>query len=73
MNFIYLWTSTAGFYHKTRPDSIDLNAVRLGFQVFLEGPEPGQFKIPLKPVVSEVIYDKNMLIILLSFNFTAPD
>ncbi|XP_021944751.1 embryonic polarity protein dorsal isoform X2 [Folsomia candida] len=50
-----------GFTHKTQPGSIDLNALRLCFQVFLEGPERGQFKIPLKPVVSEAIYDKKAI------------
>jgi len=49
----------AGFGHKTQPGSIDLNSVRLCFQVFLEGPEKGQFKIPLRAVVSDPIYDKS--------------
>jgi len=57
-NYIFL---LAGFGHKSQPGSIDLNAVRLCFQVFLEGPERGQFKIPLKPAVSEPIYDNSMV------------
>src|SRR5688500_17584323 len=51
----------AGFSHKSQPGSIDLNSVRLCFQVFLEAPEHGQFKIPLKAVVSEPIYDKKAI------------
>ncbi|XP_015118260.1 embryonic polarity protein dorsal isoform X2 [Diachasma alloeum] len=47
-----------GYEHKRQPTSIDLNAVRLCFQVFLEGPTPGKFKTPLKPIVSDPIYDK---------------
>ncbi|XP_058789851.1 embryonic polarity protein dorsal-like isoform X2 [Phymastichus coffea] len=47
-----------GFDHKRQPTSIDLNAVRLAFQVFLEGPGKGQYKTRLAPVVSEPIYDK---------------
>ncbi|CAG7816780.1 unnamed protein product [Allacma fusca] len=50
-----------GFSHKTQPGSIDLNSVRLCFQVFLQGPERGQFKIPVKAVVSEPIYDKKAI------------
>jgi hypothetical protein len=53
----------AGFGHKTQPGSIDLNSVRLCFQVFLEGPEKGQFKIPLRAVVSDPIYDKSKLVL----------
>jgi hypothetical protein len=49
----------AGFTHSSQPGSIDLNSVRLCFQVFLEGPDRGQFKQPLKAVVSEAIYDKS--------------
>ncbi|KAK0171021.1 hypothetical protein PV328_008788 [Microctonus aethiopoides] len=47
-----------GFDHKMHYLGIDLNAVRLCFQVFLEGPVPGRFGIPLEPVVSNPIYDK---------------
>jgi len=66
---------SAGFQHKTQPGSIDLNSVRLCFQVFLEGPERGQFKVPLKPVVSEPIYDKkaiNDLTIMKLSDCTSP-
>lgn len=47
-----------GFSHKHHPTSIDLNAVRLCFQVFLEGDKKGKFTVPLSPVVSEPILDK---------------
>ncbi|KAF2353654.1 Rel domain (RHD) DNA-binding domain [Trinorchestia longiramus] len=47
-----------GFSHRGQPQSIDLNALRLCFQVFLEGQTKGKFTFPLKPVVSEAIYDK---------------
>lgn len=50
-----------GFSHRTQPGSIDLNAVRLCFQAFLEGPEPGKFTVPLMPVVSEPVYDKKAM------------
>ncbi|XP_059352885.1 embryonic polarity protein dorsal-like isoform X2 [Daphnia carinata] len=49
-----------GFAHKNQPQSIDLNAVRLCFQVFLEG-QKGKFTLALKPVVSEAIYDKKAM------------
>ena len=38
-----------------------MNAVRLCFQVFLEGIQPGRFNVPLKPVVSDPIYDKKAM------------
>lgn len=41
--------------------SINLNALRLCFQVFLEGPAPGEFRIPLKPIVSSPIYNKKTI------------
>ncbi|XP_011496598.1 PREDICTED: embryonic polarity protein dorsal-like [Ceratosolen solmsi marchali] len=47
-----------GFSHKLQPENIDLNCIRLCFQVFLEGQESGNFNIPLDPVVSNPIYDK---------------
>ncbi|XP_054260953.1 embryonic polarity protein dorsal-like isoform X1 [Macrosteles quadrilineatus] len=51
-----------GFSHRTQAGSIDLNAVRLCFQAFLEDrPNSGTFTIPLVPVVSEIIYDKKAL------------
>lgn len=50
---------SAGFTHKTNPQNIDLNCVRLAFQVFLEGNEKGAFTFALKPVVSDPIYDKS--------------
>ena len=50
-----------GFGHRNQPTSIDLNAVRLCFQVFLEGDKPGKFSVPLVPVVSDPIYDKKAM------------
>ncbi|XP_053961685.1 embryonic polarity protein dorsal isoform X3 [Anastrepha ludens] len=49
-----------GFSHRFQPTSIDLNAVRLCFQVFLKG-DMGRFTVPLPPVVSEPIYDKKAM------------
>jgi Rel/ankyrin family protein len=49
----------AGFSHRDNPQTIDLNCVRLCFQVFLEGNEKGAFTFALKPVVSDPIYDKS--------------
>ncbi|KAH0945556.1 hypothetical protein HN011_011334 [Eciton burchellii] len=50
-----------GFEHKKHPTNIDLNAVRLCFQVFLEGSQKGKFNKPLAPVVSDPIYDKKAM------------
>ncbi len=51
-----------GFGHKSQAFKIiDLAVVRLCFQVFLEGPESGQFNIALDPVVSDPIYDKKAM------------
>lgn len=47
---------SAGFYHKNDPSSIDLNVVRLCFEVVLED-DQGNFTIPLRPVVSDPVYD----------------
>ena len=56
---ITLYNLSAGFTHKTNPQNIDLNCIRLAFQVFLEGNEKGAFTFALKPVVSDPIYDKS--------------
>ena len=53
----------AGFAHKTNPQNIDLNCVRLAFQVFLEGNDKGAFTFALKPVVSDPIYDKSKFVL----------
>ncbi|CAG9762924.1 unnamed protein product [Ceutorhynchus assimilis] len=50
-----------GYAHRSQPTSIDLNAVRLCFQVFLENERDGKFTTPLRPVVSDVIYDKKAM------------
>ncbi len=50
-----------GFAHRepANHQSMDLNCVRLCFQVFLEGNERGAFTFALKPVVSDPIFDKS--------------
>ncbi|XP_033327213.1 dorsal isoform X3 [Megalopta genalis] len=50
-----------GFEHKRQPTSIDLNAVRLCFQVFLEGSQKGKFNVALPAVVSDPIFDKKAM------------
>lgn len=52
--------SPAGYAHRNQPQSIDLNAVRLCFQVFLPD-EAGKVRHSLEPVVSEIIYDKKAM------------
>ena len=47
-----------GFQHAVSPSAIDLNAVRLCFQAFLEDPScPGKFTTMLPPVCSKPIFD----------------
>jgi c-Rel proto-oncogene protein len=60
-NRFALHARLAGYSHRAQPSSIDLNAVRLCFQVFLEGPTKGKFTVPLKPVVSNTIFDKKSM------------
>ncbi|XP_030763619.1 embryonic polarity protein dorsal-like [Sitophilus oryzae] len=48
------------FHHKYNPNLINLSAVRLCFQVILEG-ETGKYTEPLEPVVSDVINDKRIV------------
>ncbi|XP_037926499.1 embryonic polarity protein dorsal-like isoform X2 [Hermetia illucens] len=50
-----------GFDHRFQPASIDLNSVRLCFQVFLESDVKGRFTTPLTPVVSDPVYDKKAM------------
>lgn len=57
---VLILSLSAGFSHKSNPSSIDLNVVRLCFQVFLEG-DRGKFTRPLAPVVSETIFDKKAM------------
>lgn len=62
LNFKLIFKNiTAGFGHRNQPTSIDLNAVRLCFQVFIDEKERGKFNVPLQPVVSEPIYDKKAM------------
>lgn len=63
---------TEGFGHASQPSSIDLNAVRLCFQVFLKDPEGHNFNIPLEPVVSEPIYDKKAMSDLVICKLSKP-
>merc|ERR1719195_1088750 len=65
-----------GFGHVDSPNSIDLNAVKLCFQVFLENPSaPGKYTVILPPVCSKPIFDakakKELQIMDMSDN-TAP-
>merc|ERR1712012_340895 len=65
-----------GFDHVNNPNSIDLNAVKLCFQVFLENPAtPGKYTVILPPICSKPIYDakakKELQIMDMSDN-TAP-
>lgn len=46
-----------GFDHANSPQTIDLNAVRLCFQVFYEKDVPGKYTGVMDPVCSEPIYD----------------
>merc|ERR1711923_599118 len=47
-----------GFGHAENAGSIDLNAVKLCFQVFLENPNtPGKYTVILPPVCSKPIFD----------------
>ncbi|XP_054725384.1 proto-oncogene c-Rel-like [Anastrepha obliqua] len=50
-----------GFSHRLSPHCIDLNVVRLCFQVFIAD-ENGHLTVPLKPVVTKPIYDKRSLL-----------
>ncbi|XP_031634874.1 embryonic polarity protein dorsal isoform X2 [Contarinia nasturtii] len=61
-----------GFGHASQPSSIDLNAVRLCFQVFLKDPEGHNFNIPLEPVVSEPIFDKKAMSDLVICKLSKP-
>ncbi|XP_058456415.1 embryonic polarity protein dorsal-like [Malaya genurostris] len=64
-----------GYGHAKQPATIDLNAVRLCFQVFVEGQQPGRFTEALQPVVSDIIFDKKAmsdLVICKLSDVTAP-
>ncbi|XP_047513075.1 embryonic polarity protein dorsal isoform X1 [Pieris napi] len=50
-----------GFHHRNQPQTIDLNAVRLCFQVFLPDEATGKIRHSLQPVVSDVIFDKKAM------------
>lgn len=55
----------AGFSHIDRASNIDLNAVRLAFQVFVKKDKKPN---PIEPVVSEVIYDKSKKLKILFYH-----
>lgn len=59
-----LYSILAGFGHRDDKASIDLNVVRLCFQVFLEEAKEGKFKVALEldPVVSVPIYDERFVL-----------
>lgn len=64
-----------GFSHKLSSSNIDLNVVRLCFQVFVEGSTPTKCDVPLTPVVSDPIHDKKAmsdLVITKLSHCTAP-
>lgn len=74
MKSLFCYLNAAGFDHRSQPSSIDLNAVRLCFQVFLESTSkdrPG-FTIPLQPVVSDPIYDKKAMSDLVICKLSKP-
>lgn len=50
-----------GFQHKLDTSSIDLNVIRLCFQVFIEGSTTNKCDIPLMPIVSDPIHDKKAM------------
>nr|ALC78349.1 Dorsal [Lutzomyia longipalpis] len=49
-----------GFSHRDQPSSIDLNSVRLCFQVFVQQDKNSSY-VPLPPEVSDPIYDKKAM------------
>jgi len=59
-----------GFDHRLQPTTIDLNMVRLCFQVFVEGRESNKFTVPLKPVISDAIFDKKSMCDLVIFKMS---
>jgi len=67
-----------GFTHAESSGSIDLNAVKLCFQVFLENKNtPGKYTVILPPVCSRPIFDakakKELQIMDISDNFSHPE
>lgn len=69
MNFVPM-KFAEGFSHASQASSIDLNAVRLCFQVFLKGPD--RQHIPIEPVVSDPIYDKKAMSDLVICKLSKP-
>jgi c-Rel proto-oncogene protein len=58
---VLIYLITAGFKHRDDVKSMDLSAVRLCFQVVIEGEVPGQFSVVLNPVVSDPIYNRRTI------------
>ncbi|CAK1540811.1 unnamed protein product [Leptosia nina] len=50
-----------GYSHRNQPQTIDLNAVRLCFQVFIPDERTGKIRHSLAPVVSDIIFDKKAM------------
>ncbi|CAG2168475.1 unnamed protein product [Oppiella nova] len=54
--------TSAGFDHIMKSSrSLDLGAIRLCFQAYIEDPVTRKFTRPLAPVVSDPVYDKKLL------------
>lgn len=63
---------TDGFDHATNPSNIDMKAIRLCFQVFLKGSGEHMYNIPLAPIVSEPIHNKDAMSDLKIVKLSAP-
>ena len=50
-----------GFEHRMTPRLIDLNCIRLCFQVFLDRTDPARKPIPLPPIVSDPVYNSKAM------------
>lgn len=53
--------SSDGFDHASDPSNIDMKAIRLCFQVFLKSLDENKYNIPLAPIVSEPIQNKDAM------------
>lgn len=64
---IYYFYFSAGFSHYSEPNKINLNALRLCFQVFLPDSN-GRIRVPLPPVISTPIFDNSKYNLLFNLN-----
>lgn len=55
----YFYNHLDGFDHVSDPSSINMKAIRLCFQVFLKSSDENKYNIPLAPIVSEPIHNKD--------------